>query len=92
MYLILTECILGRSRALECVFEQESLRSSFWPANILRIFLALGLNVHILFIFSWVRTRAAGRGPVVAITAARKGGVNWTKDSQSNTLFLMILC
>ena len=44
-----------------------------------------------LFIFSWVRTRTASRGPVVAITAARKGGVNWTKDSQSNTLFLMIL-
>ena len=36
-------------------------------------------------------TYARGRGPVVAITAARKGGVNWTKDSQSNTLFLMIL-
>ena len=73
MYLILTECILGRSRALECVFEQESLRSSFWPANILRIFLALGLNVHILFIFSWVRTRAAAAGPLWPLQWPEKG-------------------
>ena len=60
---------------------KSSLRSSFSPANIPRIFLALGLHVHIiLFIFSWVRTRARQR--VVAITAARKRGANWTREDR----------